>query len=80
MSVNPKTTGYPAVLAPLAQQLQNEPVLFELSDQLQGSLGGADGQGSWRLLQNFFAEVAGRPGAVEDAVAKAQNAFAEAAT
>jgi ABC-type glycerol-3-phosphate transport system substrate-binding protein len=30
---------------------------FDLSDQLRGSLGGPDGLGSWKILQDFFAEV-----------------------
>jgi len=39
----------------LAQQLLDatEP-RFDLSDLLSGTLGGADGQGSWRFLQDFF--------------------------
>jgi ABC-type glycerol-3-phosphate transport system substrate-binding protein len=44
----------------LAAELQEPtgPLRFDLSDQLPGSLGGPDGQGSWKILQDFFAEVA----------------------
>jgi alpha-glucoside transport system substrate-binding protein len=42
---------------------------FDLSDQLRGSLGGPDGLGTWKILQDFFADVAvRRDPAVEKAV------------
>jgi hypothetical protein len=34
---------------------------FDLSDQLPGTFSGADGVGSWRILQDFFQAVT-RPG------------------
>ncbi|GAA4682918.1 ABC transporter substrate-binding protein [Phytohabitans rumicis] len=46
--------------------------LFDLSDQMPGSLTGFDGQGVWKILQDFFAAVTARDadprGAVDDAV------------
>jgi hypothetical protein len=50
---------------------------FDLSDQLPGSLGGPDGLGSWKVLQDFFAE-AGRPGAVDRACRRMVQAAAQA--
>jgi ABC-type glycerol-3-phosphate transport system substrate-binding protein len=50
---------------------------FDLSDQLRGSLGGPDGLGLWKILQDFFAE-AGRPGAVDRACARMVVAAAQA--
>ncbi|HEV7898516.1 MAG TPA: ABC transporter substrate-binding protein [Planosporangium sp.] len=44
---------------------------FDLSDQLRGSLGGPDGLGIWKILQDFFADVAVRRLAAEDAVDRA---------
>lgn len=40
---------------------------FDLSDLLAGPLGGGDGQGSWRILQDFFV-AATEPGARRDEV------------
>jgi ABC-type glycerol-3-phosphate transport system substrate-binding protein len=50
---------------------------FDLSDQLRGSLGGPDGLGSWKVLQDFFAEVS-RPGAVDRACRRLAQAAAQA--
>ena len=50
---------------------------FDLSDQLRGSLGGPDGLGSWKILQDFFAEVA-RPDAVDRACRRLVRAAAQA--
>jgi ABC-type glycerol-3-phosphate transport system substrate-binding protein len=50
---------------------------FDLSDQLRGSLGGPDGLGSWKILQDFFAEVS-RPGAVDRACRRLGQAAAQA--
>jgi ABC-type glycerol-3-phosphate transport system substrate-binding protein len=50
---------------------------FDLSDQLRGSLGGPDGLGIWKILQDFFAEV-GRPGAVDRACRRLVEAAAQA--
>jgi ABC-type glycerol-3-phosphate transport system substrate-binding protein len=46
---------------------------FDMSDQVGGALAGSDGRGIWRILQRFFAAVAGQgrsavPPAVGDAV------------
>jgi ABC-type glycerol-3-phosphate transport system substrate-binding protein len=49
---------------------------FDLSDQLRGSFGGPDGLGSWKVLQDFFAE-AGRPGAVDRACRRMVQAAAQ---
>jgi ABC-type glycerol-3-phosphate transport system substrate-binding protein len=55
---------------------------FDLSDQLRGSLGGPDGQGIWKILQDFFAEVtAVHPdvrGAVDRACSRLNRAAAQA--
>jgi ABC-type glycerol-3-phosphate transport system substrate-binding protein len=50
---------------------------FDLSDQLRGSLGGPDGLGIWKILQDFFAEVS-RPGAVDRACRRLVQAAAQA--
>ncbi|GAA3341771.1 ABC transporter substrate-binding protein [Amorphoplanes nipponensis] len=50
---------------------------FDLSDQLRGSLGGPDGLGSWKILQDFLAEV-NRPGAVDRACRRLVRAAAQA--
>ena len=50
---------------------------FDLSDQLRGSLGGPDGLGIWKILQDFFAEVS-RPGAVDRACRRLVRAAAQA--
>jgi hypothetical protein len=50
---------------------------FDLSDQLRGSLGGPDGLGVWKVLQDFFAEVS-RPGAVDRACRRLVRAAAQA--
>jgi len=50
---------------------------FDLSDQLRGSLGGPDGLGSWKILQDFLAEVT-RPDAVDRAVRRLDRAAAQA--
>ena len=50
---------------------------FDLSDQLRGSLGGPDGLGIWKILQDFFAEVA-RPDAVDRASRRLVRAAAQA--
>jgi len=50
---------------------------FDLSDQLRGSLGGPDGLGSWKILQDFLAEVT-RPDAVDRAVHRLVRADAQA--
>jgi ABC-type glycerol-3-phosphate transport system substrate-binding protein len=51
---------------------------FDLSDQLRGSLGGPDGLGIWKILQDFFTEVR-RPGAVDRALHRLVTAAAQAA-
>jgi ABC-type glycerol-3-phosphate transport system substrate-binding protein len=50
---------------------------FDLSDQLRGSLGGPDGLGIWKILQDFLAEV-GRPDAVDRACRRLVRAAAQA--
>ena len=52
-------------------------IAFDLSDQLTGRLGGGDGRGLWRVLQDFLAEVAAGPGAVEAAAGRAVDTLAE---
>jgi ABC-type glycerol-3-phosphate transport system substrate-binding protein len=44
---------------------------FDLSDRLRGSLGGPDGLGLWKILQDFFADVTGRGGDVDRAIDQA---------
>jgi ABC-type glycerol-3-phosphate transport system substrate-binding protein len=54
-------SSYPAGLARrFAQDLvdaSTDGLRFDLSDLLPGELTGADGQGSWKILQDFFADV-----------------------
>jgi hypothetical protein len=50
---------------------------FDLSDQLRGSLGGPDGLGIWKILQDFLAEVT-RPDAVDRACRRLVRAAAQA--
>jgi hypothetical protein len=85
--LSPNTTvpveRYPTELARAsARQLATaEAVRFDLSDQVGGRLGGGQGRGMWRILQDFFRAVAGRrdvPGAVADAVEQAQAQLVEA--
>lgn len=56
----------------LAQELltAGDDLRFDLSDLLAGPLGGGEGQGSWRILQDFFADAT-RPGAERDEVVAA---------
>jgi ABC-type glycerol-3-phosphate transport system substrate-binding protein len=65
--------------AGLARELRSASgtLRFDLSDQLRGSLGGPDGLGIWKILQDFFAEVA-RPGAVDRACRRLVRAAAQA--
>jgi alpha-glucoside transport system substrate-binding protein len=59
--------GYSAELTQLAEQLEERPVAFDLSDQL-GALGGS--QGLQQVLQQFLTRIGGRgPDAVPTAVA-----------
>jgi hypothetical protein len=66
----------------LARELRDpvDRLQFDLSDQLRGSLGGPDGLGVWKILQDFFAGVT-RPGAIDrtchDLVAAAAQAQRE---
>jgi ABC-type glycerol-3-phosphate transport system substrate-binding protein len=59
----------------------SSPPLFDLSDQLTGRLAGADGQGSFRILQDFLVAV-GRATSTDDvdtAVTAAVEQFVRAA-
>jgi ABC-type glycerol-3-phosphate transport system substrate-binding protein len=49
---------------------------FDLSDQLPGSFTGSDGVGSWRIMQDFFADVTS--GRVTGAVQRTADEFARA--
>ncbi|WP_306209137.1 ABC transporter substrate-binding protein [Actinoplanes sp. RD1] len=64
---------------PLAAELSDPggAPAFDLSDQLRGSLGGPDGLGVWKILQDFLAEV-DRPGAVDRACRRLVRAAAQA--
>jgi alpha-glucoside transport system substrate-binding protein len=54
-------------------------VAFDLSDQLTGRLGGGDGRGLWRVLQDFLAEVAAGGSAVRPAAERAVDTLARLA-
>jgi ABC-type glycerol-3-phosphate transport system substrate-binding protein len=71
---------YPTRLArDVAQQLASAPeVRFDLSDQVGGGLGGGQGRGMWRILQEFFGAVTA-PGNGADAVRRAQRQLDAAA-
>ncbi len=75
------THRYPTPLAAeLASQLTSEEeVRFDLSDRLPGALTGADGQGSWQILQDFFADVTVNRWAREAAVSRAVERMERAA-
>lgn len=48
---------------------------FDLADLLSGPLGGADGEGTWKILTDFFTEVAVRRSSVPDAIDTAVRAL-----
>jgi ABC-type glycerol-3-phosphate transport system substrate-binding protein len=63
--------AYPEGLtARLADELRSATgtLRFDLSDQLRGSLGGPDGLGIWKILQDFFAIVTSPGTTMDDAV------------
>jgi alpha-glucoside transport system substrate-binding protein len=71
LSLDPRVNDYPGDLSRLAAEIRQdttEGVTFDLSDQLGHKLAGSDGHGTWRIFQEFFAAVAGRPSAVAAAV------------
>jgi ABC-type glycerol-3-phosphate transport system substrate-binding protein len=70
-------TGLAARLAGELRGATGAALRFDLSDQLRGSLGGPDGLGIWKILQDFFAE-AGRPGAIDRACGRMVGAAAQA--
>jgi alpha-glucoside transport system substrate-binding protein len=94
LSLDPAVTGYPPLLADLARQVRDNPVDFGFFDELSDRLPAADGRGSWKILQDFFAAVAERGSAAgpggstsgpggstahaEPAIAKAIAAFERA--
>jgi ABC-type glycerol-3-phosphate transport system substrate-binding protein len=49
------------------------PIAFDMADLLGGPLGGADGEGTWKIFTDFFIEVAVRrssvPGAIDGVIA-----------
>src|SRR5262249_2751025 len=56
----PKEAYRGGLTSQLADELQKPDGIlrFDLSDQLRGSLGGPGGLGIWKILQDFFTEVA----------------------
>jgi ABC-type glycerol-3-phosphate transport system substrate-binding protein len=80
--LSPNTLVRPAAYGPAMTRaaelsdLQGAP-RFDLSDQLRGSLGGPDGLGIWKILQDFLAEVA-RPDAVDRACRRLVRAAGQA--
>jgi ABC-type glycerol-3-phosphate transport system substrate-binding protein len=74
--------GYPDGSArQLVHELRDpdHPVRFDLSDLLPGELNGAEGVGTWQVLQDFFARVAVREpdvGAAVDAAVTTLNEMA----
>jgi hypothetical protein len=75
LSLNPAVRDYPAGMSVLAEDLRGSRVTFGLSDQLGKWLSGADGKGSWKIFKDFFAAVAERPSAVDEAIPRAVRAF-----
>lgn len=67
--------------ARLATELRDasDTLRFDLSDQLRGSLGGPDGLGIWKILQDYFADVAVRRSAVDRAINRACDSLTRAA-
>jgi ABC-type glycerol-3-phosphate transport system substrate-binding protein len=53
-------------------------VQFDLSDQMRRPLSGGDGSGSWKILQDFFAEVTGSTPDIDAAVRHAVGRFRDA--
>lgn len=80
--LSPNTLITPAAYGPAAARAaeltdaESAPQ-FDLSDRLPGSLGGPDGLGSWKILQDFLAEVT-RPDAVDRACRRLVRAAAQA--
>ncbi|HEX6074187.1 MAG TPA: ABC transporter substrate-binding protein [Micromonosporaceae bacterium] len=74
-------SNLPNLLKDLAGQLRNpgSSVEFDLSDQLKGRLAGGDGQGIWRLFQDFFFTVTRPDADINMVVDDAQRALAAAA-
>jgi ABC-type glycerol-3-phosphate transport system substrate-binding protein len=61
----------------LAQELldQRRTLRFDLSDLLPGELNGAEGVGTWQVLQDFFAHVAVRRPDVDAAIGEAVDSL-----
>ncbi len=77
LSLDPEVKSYPGNLSVLARQLQAEGTpAFDLSDQLDGRLTGVDGGGTWKIFQDFFAEVTSHGASLDGAVARAVRALA----
>ncbi|WP_158647438.1 ABC transporter substrate-binding protein [Actinoplanes sp. ATCC 53533] len=74
--ITPEAYGPAAARAAELTDAEGAPQ-FDLSDQLPGSLGGPDGLGSWKILQDFLAEVT-RPDAVDRACRRLVRAAAQA--
>jgi alpha-glucoside transport system substrate-binding protein len=77
LSLNPGVTGYPGDLSRLAADIREDTATpeFDLSDQLGGRLSGLDGRGTWKIFQDFFADVTDRPTGVEGAVRRTADAL-----
>jgi alpha-glucoside transport system substrate-binding protein len=84
LSINEQVTKrdypYPATMntAELISNVQGRPagggpIAFGMADLLGGRLGGADGEGTWKIFTDFFTEVAvsrsSVPGAIEAVIA-----------
>lgn len=77
----PDDSNLPHLFAELAGELRepaDSEVRFDLSDQLTGDLAGGDGQGIWRLLQEFFDDVTGSGANLDRAVERTQRALVKA--
>ncbi len=79
LSINEQVTErdypYPAAMntAELISNVQGGPagrgpVAFDMADLLGGPLGGADGEGTWKIFTDFFTEVAVRRSSVAGAI------------
>ena len=88
LSINDQVTEddypYPAGMRPadLIASVQRAspdggPATFDIADELGGSLGGGDGEGTWKIFTDFFTEVAVRrspvPGAIEAVISALDN-------
>jgi alpha-glucoside transport system substrate-binding protein len=78
VGVNAYPTDRIADLAVEVREQTARELVFDLADQL-GAIGGGDGRGLWRVLQDFLRAVGDTPSRVHDAAERAAGRMAELA-